>query len=100
MEETCQVAYQIYLNHTELIKSKNITKRRKSIVLFINSFYLRGDNLNYIDSTYLLTTLKYLCKNISFPEDDLYEIIIALSRINFIGINQEKLDEAMKELFR
>ena len=98
MEETCRTAYQIYLNHTELIESKNITKRKETILYFINSFYLRGEILNYMDSTYLLITLKYLCKYISFPEEDLYQIIISLSRLQFFGINQDKLDDAMKEL--
>lgn len=98
MEETCRTAYQIYLDHNELIESKNITKRKETILYFINSFYLRGEILNYMDSTYLLITLKYLCKYISFPEEDLYQIIISLSRLQFFGINQDKLDNAMKEL--
>lgn len=100
MEQTCQTAYQIYLNHNELMEDINISKRKDTIIFFIQTFINNDHILNYVESTYLLITLKHMCHYISFSEDDLFEIISELSKLDFIGINQKLLDEAMKELFK
>ena len=101
MEETCRTAYQIYLDHNELIESTNISKRRETIIYFINSFYNTHNGvLNYVNSSYFFINIKNMCKFISFSEDDLYKIMISLSRFQFNAIDFDLLDNTMRELFR